>query len=408
MIMLTLLVAVATTVGWWAFEEEEYRPGNMDALAVMVDSVQKRDSVRLEQIALQQKEIAYYLRTHRVTEFGFDIVARYDMNLRAEHDSLTAQDSILNSFWSAGMLQFLVSKSYSVYRKGHLSFENIAQSPWITTICTSDTLPYYVGDVDPFGKRSGFGVDFTPGERMRLGEWRDDKYRGERIAYSTERIYGIDISRYQHEKGRKRFGIDWKNLAITSLGKMTRKTIIGEVNYPISFIYIKSTEGVTVKNRYFPADYANSKKYGYRTGAYHFFSTKTGGTPQAKHFCKFAKYQPGDMPPVLDVEPSDSEIRKMGGAAQMFREIRAWLFYVEKTWHVRPVLYISQTFVKKYLPQAPDLMRAYDVWIARYGEYKPDVNLVYWQLCPDGRVKGIQTEVDINVFNGFEDDFIHF
>ena len=47
----------------------------------------------------------------------------------------------------------------------------------------------------------------------------------------------------------------------------------------------------------------------------------------------------------------------------------------------------------------------YQVWIARYGEYKPDVNLVYWQLSPDGRVRGIKTEVDINVFNGFQKEF---
>jgi len=41
------------------------------------------------------------------------------------------------------------------------------------------------------------------------------------------------------------------------------------------------------------------------------------------------------------------------------------------------------------------------VWIARYGEYKPDVNLVYWQLCQDGKVAGIHGPVDINVYNGF-------
>jgi lysozyme len=49
------------------------------------------------------------------------------------------------------------------------------------------------------------------------------------------------------------------------------------------------------------------------------------------------------------------------------------------------------------------------VWIARYGEYKPDVKLVYWQLSPEGRVNGITGPVDINVFNGYQgqwEDFI--
>ena len=72
------------------------------------------------------------------------------------------------------------------------------------------------------------------------------------------------------------------------------------------------------------------------------------------------------------------------------------------------MLYISQSFVNKYLPLAPDIRENYQVWIARYGEYKPDVQLVYWQLCPDGRVKGIHGEVDINVFNGYKDEFEKF
>ena len=48
------------------------------------------------------------------------------------------------------------------------------------------------------------------------------------------------------------------------------------------------------------------------------------------------------------------------------------------------------------------------MWIARYGEYKPDVRLAYWQLCPDGHVAGIKGEVDINVFNGYQAEFKKF
>ena len=61
-----------------------------------------------------------------------------------------------------------------------------------------------------------------------------------------------------------------------------------------------------------------------------------------------------------------------------------------------------------YLPVAPDIKRDYRVWIARYGEYKPDVRLAFWQLCPDGRVAGIRPEVDINVFNGYQTQFDEF
>jgi lysozyme len=65
-------------------------------------------------------------------------------------------------------------------------------------------------------------------------------------------------------------------------------------------------------------------------------------------------------------------------------------------------------FVNVYLSQAPDIKRDYRVWIARYGEYKPDVRLAFWQLCPDGRVAGIHPAVDINVFNGYQTQFEEF
>ena len=114
------------------------------------------------------------------------------------------------------------------------------------------------------------------------------------------------------------------------------------------------------------------------------------------------------MPPVLDLEPTHQQIKKMGGLGAMFAAVRTWMRIVERHTGTRPVLYISQMFVNRYLPMAPDLKANYNIWIARYGEYKPDVHLVYWQLCPDGRVRGITPKVDINVFNGYRSEFEDF
>ena len=116
----------------------------------------------------------------------------------------------------------------------------------------------------------------------------------------------------------------------------------------------------------------------------------------------------GDMPPVLDVEPSDAQIRQMGGTEAMFRSIRTWLAIVRNATGTKPVLYISQGFVNKYLPQAPDIRSNYPIWIARYGQYRPDIRLAFWQLTPYGRVRGIHGEVDINVFNGYKEQFAEF
>lgn len=253
-----------------------------------------------------------------------------------------------------------------------------------------------------------FGFALVPGGHLRVGEWRGERYLGERLTYTSDRIYGIDISRFQHDVGRKHYAIDWTRMRITHLGTISRKRMNGQVDYPISFIYIKASEGTTVKNSYYRADYAAARRQGILVGSYHFFSTRSTAEKQARFFLATAKISSGDFPPVLDVEPSDAQIRQMGGAEKLLSAVRTWLQIVEKNTGTRPVLYISQSFVNRYLPLAPDLKRDYHVWIARYGEYKPDVRLAYWQLCPDGRVAGIRTEVDINVFNGYRSEFDEF
>lgn len=258
------------------------------------------------------------------------------------------------------------------------------------------------------GVRSGFGFDLAHGRHMRVGEWKNDRYLGERLEYTADRIYGIDVSRFQHDVGKRHYPIDWSRVRITHLGTLSRKRVSGAVDYPVSFCYIKSTEGTSLRNRYYRADYAAARRHGIVCGAYHFFSTRTPAAAQARFFIANSTFAKGDLPPVLDVEPTHEQIRQMGGAAAMFKAVRTWLRIVGQHTGTRPVLYISQTFVNRYLPSAPDLKRDYNIWIARYGEFKPDVHLAYWQLCPDGRVRGIRPEVDINVFNGYRQEFDDF
>ncbi len=258
------------------------------------------------------------------------------------------------------------------------------------------------------GMRNGFGCAVDSTGKVRVGEWKDNRYLGQRLTYTEERIYGIDISRYQHDIGKKHYAIDWSQIRISHLGTISKKRVNGTVNYPVSFCFIKATEGITILNKYFAADYAAARRRGIRVGAYHFFSTKSSAAEQAQFFIKNARFNKGDMPPVLDVEPADAQIKAMGGPDVLFSRIRTWMKAVEKHCGQRPILYVGQNFVNKYLVNAPDIKRDYQVWIARYGEYKPDVRLAFWQLCPDGRVTGIRGTVDINVFNGYRDQYNDF
>jgi len=272
--------------------------------------------------------------------------------------------------------------------------------------CLTDDGTYYEGQWTD-DQRHGFGMAIAPETHIRVGQWKEDKYLGERMQYTSERIYGIDISRYQHGHGRKKYPIYWDRLRISYLGK-NQKNAAGSVDYPVSFVFIKSTESTNIRNPFYANDYAKARKQGIPIGAYHFFSCKMSGTAQAQHFLRNTLFRKGDLPPVLDLEPYPSQIAAMGGTQVLFRNVRAWLQAVERHTHAKPILYVSQSFVNRYLSEAPDLKRDYQVWIARYGEYKPDVKLAVWQLSPNGRVTGIHGEVDINVFNGYRTQWEEF
>lgn len=255
------------------------------------------------------------------------------------------------------------------------------------------------------GFRHGNGFLVTPGQMVKAGEWKDGKYKGERMVYNSLRVYGIDISRYQHEIGRKRYNIDWKNLRISYLGAKNSGDASDSINYPVSFVYIKSTQGTTIKSKYYAMDARDARRHGILCGAYHFYSVKTKAIDQARFFLKNTNVQANDLPPVLDVEPTDREIAKWGGEQKLFESIRIWMNTVEASTGKRPILYVSQKFIRQHLVKAPDICEKYQVWIARYGEYRPEVKLLFWQLTPFGRVRGIHGDVDINVFNGYHEQF---
>ncbi|MBR1502760.1 MAG: glycosyl hydrolase family 25 [Prevotella sp.] len=376
-----------------------------------------------------QEELKYYLDRHNVQDEGYEMVVAFADGKRIDPD-LESHISVMNvGTWKNHRREGAAIVLDSLRR----TIVGTCLDDSLVTGVRADSTSIYVGDFRQTkahghgalyadgsyheghwenDRRQGFGLQLlTPANdtpRLRVGEWNKDKFQGERMRYTSERIYGIDIARYQHGKGRRPVPIHWDKLRITSVGKNGSHNIRGTADYPVSFIYIKSTEGTSVRNKFYVNDYAQARKHGIRAGAYHFFSVKSSGAAQAKHFIRNTLFREGDLPPVLDIEPSNAQIRQMGGPEAMFSHIRTWLREVERWTKVKPILYVNQMFVNNYLSQQPDLKRNYRIWIARYSEYKPDLRLTYWQLCPDGRVAGIQGYVDINVFNGYQRQFEEF
>lgn len=400
----------------------------------------------------EMEEMQYYLRNHDVNDEGYHLIVSHYTKLQHQQQYLQellktnagryyTYDTIPAAFrphiavktkgghWQAGHFWVkipLSGKGIATDEAG-LVVRGIWEQDTIFFAQRTDSSGVYAGQMDrrmmasgqglytaidgnhyeglwKDDKRNGFGFESSPHHQLRAGEWKNGKFLGERLRYTTERIYGIDISRHQHEKGRKRYGINWKQMTILSLGK---KHPTDGQTFPVSFMYIKATQSTTILNRYFRQDYLQAKRHKIHVGAYHFFSLSTTPQAQADYFLKHAIIGLSDFPPVLDVEPTETQIAQIGDD-ELMRRIRVWLEMVERRTGKRPILYVNQNFIFKHMTKATDIKQKYNVWIARYGEYKPDVKLAFWQLSSTGKVKGITGDVDINVFNGYQGQFSEF
>lgn len=196
-------------------------------------------------------------------------------------------------------------------------------------------------------------------------------------------VHGIDVSHYQDN-------IDWELLRNASLGSS-----------PVHFVFIKATEGVTIMDENFNLNFYEAKQNDFIRGAYHFFSPDVDPVKQARFFLKQVHLEPGDLPPVLDVE-------KVGELSdvQLKKAVKTWLDIVEKKYQVKPIIYTGYKFKMRYLNDS--IFNEYPYWIAHYyvkklgykGKWR------FWQHTDCGKVQGIKGNVDCNIFNGSLEELI--
>lgn len=190
-------------------------------------------------------------------------------------------------------------------------------------------------------------------------------------------IHGIDVSRHQGK-------INWTSVSrFRSNGKNIR------------FVFMKATEGISLKDPYFKRNWNMAKNANLIRGAYHYFRPELDPELQAANFIQMVRLVSNDLPPVADIEEFNGRDER-----KFRRNIKIFLERLTKHYGVRPLVYSSPTFYNKYLRSHFD---EYPLWIAHYRKhYKPRVsrNWHFWQYTENGRIKGISTPVDINVFNG--------
>ena len=189
-------------------------------------------------------------------------------------------------------------------------------------------------------------------------------------------VHGIDISHYQGD-------VNWNRLEQTRQGQ-----------FPINFIFMKATEGGDYADDKFVANFDSAKVHGFIRGAYHFYNPQTDANKQADFFINTVKLEPGDLPPVLDIEKKGRNVEKLQ------QGLKIWLQKVEEHYGVKPIIYASYKFKTRYLNDS--IFDTYPYWIAHYyvdsvryqGDWK------FWQHTDVGTLPGIEEKVDLNIFNG--------
>ena len=195
-----------------------------------------------------------------------------------------------------------------------------------------------------------------------------------REMYPQYSLFGIDVSEYQGD-------IDWATMVDKN---------------KIDFAFVRATAGNDTKDKNFSENWRQLKRYNVPRGAYHYYRPNENSTEQADLFIRTVRLEKGDFVPVLDIE----KYSKVQSITSLKNGLLNWLTIVEEHYNVVPIIYTYSNFYEKVITD-DKRFRKYPIWIAHYSEKENPKKLpsewVFWQFCEDGRLEGIETNVDIDI-----------
>ena len=200
---------------------------------------------------------------------------------------------------------------------------------------------------------------------------------------------GIDIS---HNNAGP---ILWDSLRVMvdRSGRTVRNIEQARKVYPVKFVFIKATEGVSMRDPHFKANWTEAGKRDIQRGAYHFFRSSRDGAIQARHFIEtVGPLRHADLPPVLDIETIHR------GCTNKLLNERAlqWLKEVGNHYGRKPIVYTSDSFARDIL--SDEIKKNYPIWIAHYDTPLPYfMGWTYWQFTDRAWVYGMPEPVDMSI-----------
>ena len=192
---------------------------------------------------------------------------------------------------------------------------------------------------------------------------------------------GVDVAAHQHPGGTP---IDWSK--VRSDGQ--------------SFAFVKATEGGDWVNPHYVEDIQAANAAGLKTGAYHYARPAGDAKTQAANFAAQIALAPDQtLPPALDIEVAEGK-----SAAQLEQWIEEFTSELKRLTGRTPMIYTYKYF---WMGQMNNSQKFSDMplWLAAYQDQAPEAvggwkKLSFWQRSGSGKVAGIPTDVDMNLFNG--------
>jgi lysozyme len=175
----------------------------------------------------------------------------------------------------------------------------------------------------------------------------------------------------------------------------------------IDFAVTKVTEDDDYINPFYDWQTIQPRAHGLLLGHYH-YAQPTKGAPlldQLAHYLDTLDLRPGERS-ALDLEEGEGDLADWA---------YAWCRRANDATGVRQLLYTYPYFADLHNLHRPDLAEVCDLWYAWYpNDGTPDHawpsvapwgKALVWQYTANGRVPGIDTVVDLNVFDGTREQF---
>lgn len=200
-------------------------------------------------------------------------------------------------------------------------------------------------------------------------------------------IRGVDVSHYQNE-------IDWEVLASEN----------------IDFAFIKATEGSSTVDEKFEYNWTEANKTHLYTGAYHFFSFDSSGITQAENFINTVPITENMLPPVIDLEFYGDKFSNPPDRDAVNKILDDMIEKLTEHYGMSPIIYATEKSYEMYI------YNGYEdnpIWIRNIIQppsfpEDDDREWTFWQYSNRQKLKGYNGDekfIDMNVFNGSEEDF---